>query len=275
MNCVIAKIKTRNKEKLFKLISDTQLFNDQAINIQECIEYNPDHNLDEDSWFKVESFSRKDFFLNFLGTPFDSMQYNELLKRNFSDIAYVCSVQGNNYYFQKVTSSAFINKKMIAFGEVAQVQSSDSRIVIKDIPDAIYYRDQDVLVFKNLATISSIFRNIDMLYKEATAEEVSDFLGKPFLSTSPEFTVHSVSKPNRKRISLAMNTLETMNEDSRNQIVQYIRDYCEGMLNLDEDGKFCVSSDEELKYLLYGIEQRFYTTIVGQERRLANSVQSI
>ncbi|EAO7712372.1 ATP F0F1 synthase synthase, partial [Salmonella enterica] len=28
----------------------------------------------------------------------------------------------------------------------------------------------------------------------------------------------------------------------------------------------------ELKYLLYGIEQRFYTTRFGNEKRLANSI---
>lgn len=35
------------------------------------------------------------------------------------------------------------------------------------------------------------------------------------------------------------------------------------------------SNDEELKFLLYGIEQRFYTTILGDEKRLANSIQTL
>ena len=35
---------------------------------------------------------------------------------------------------------------------------------------------------------------------------------------------------------------------------------------------FAVNSEDELKLLLYGIEQRFYTTLVGGERRIANSV---
>lgn len=35
---------------------------------------------------------------------------------------------------------------------------------------------------------------------------------------------------------------------------------------------FEVGSEDELKMLLYGIEQRFYTTVVGGEKRIANSV---
>lgn len=50
----------------------------------------------------------------------------------------------------------------------------------------------------------------------------------------------------------------------------YIGDYCPG-LKVSENS-FEVGSENELKMLLYGIEQRFYTTPVGGEKRLANSV---
>ncbi|WP_303594414.1 ATP F0F1 synthase synthase [Cobetia amphilecti] len=245
------------------------------IDTDDCVDYDPDHNLDEDSWFKIESFSNKEFFLDYLEEPFNSTEYDNLRKEDFSKITYMCSVQNSNYYFQKVTKSSFVNKKMMMFGDAARIESSDDRIVIRDQPDAIYYRGSDVLVFKNLATISSIFKKIDMLYKEATAEEVTEFLESPFLSVSEDFSVTKVSTPNRKRISLAVNTLEQMDDIGRGQIMQYIQNYCEGRLNVDEQGSFCISSDVDLKYLLYGIEQRFYTTVVGEEKRLANSVRSI
>ena len=38
---------------------------------------------------------------------------------------------------------------------------------------------------------------------------------------------------------------------------------------------FEISDDDSLKLLIYGIEQRFYTTQFGQEKRLANSVQAL
>jgi hypothetical protein len=59
-------------------------------------------------------------------------------------------------------------------------------------------------------------------------------------------------------------------------MLSYIHSYCETKLKFDaENKKFEIKSDEELKYLLYGIEQRFYTTHIGNEKRLANSVQKL
>lgn len=46
-------------------------------------------------------------------------------------------------------------------------------------------------------------------------------------------------------------------------------------LTLDEKtDPIQVPGDGELKALVYGIEQRFYTTQIGQEKRIANSVQA-
>jgi len=59
-------------------------------------------------------------------------------------------------------------------------------------------------------------------------------------------------------------------------MLSYIDSYCEQKLNFDkENSKFEISTDDDLKLLIYGIKQRFYTTPFGQERRLANSVQAL
>ena len=276
MNHVIAKIKGRKKNKIFKLLSDQCLFDSLTINIDACTDYDPDHNLDEDSWFKIEQFSQKEYCINLLKKDFDSKEYNNLHKASFSEIIYLCSVQNDDFYFQKVTPSLFLNRKMISFGEHAEVENSYKRLVINSRPDAVYFKKNDILVFKNLATISSIFKGIVIIYKVATAEEVRDFLKEPFIFTSNGFSEEKVSKSNRKRIALAMNTLERMSEEDRYKILGYIDNYCNTKLEIDPNGeKVNVSNDEELKLLLYGIEQRFYTTPFGGEKRLANSVKQI
>ena len=127
-----------------------------------------------------------------------------------------------------------------------------------------------------MATISSIFKGIDELYKEATNDEVEQFLDESFIELSNDYDVNNVSKPNRKRIGLAMATLHAMSADDRTNMLGYINDYCKQKLNFDQKNqKFEISTDDELKLLLYGIEQRFYTTPFGQEKRLANSVQAL
>ena len=276
MNHILAKVKGPRKNPFFKLISDQTLFENINIDVASCVEYAPDHNLDEDAWFKIEKFTQMPFCIDLLKNNFDSKDYDDLNKTQFGKISYLFSVQDENFYFQKITPSLFILRKTLTFGEVAKVEESDNRLVINSIPDAVYLRTSDTLIFRNLSTISGIFPGIDQLYKEATKEEVAQFLGESFIELNNGYNLNSVSKPNRKRIALAMKTLSTMSDDDKSNILYYIENYCINKLKFDkENSKFKISTDEELKLLLYGIEQRFYTTPFGNERLLANSVQAL
>lgn len=72
-----------------------------------------------------------------------------------------------------------------------------------------------------------------------------------------------------------MQTIQQFNRDEKRQIFAYIKGYCED-LNFDEASEnFAISTEDELKRLLYGIEQRYYTTGLGNEKRLANSIITI
>ncbi|MGI2101724.1 ATP F0F1 synthase synthase [Shewanella oncorhynchi] len=277
MDQILARVKGLRKLPYFKLISEQSLFDAVVVDLNACIPYNPDHNLDEDSWFKIEAFSQKTFCIGLLKKDFDSKDYHDLAKDDFSKITYLFSVQGDDFYFQKITPSLFVKRKTLVFGETAELEKSQTRLVINALPDAVYFKAADTLIFKNLATISSIFKGIDELYKEATKEEVEQFLDKSFIELSNDYNVETVSKPNRKRIGLAMATLEAMSDDDKTNMLDYIDGYCgEQKLRFDkENQKFEISNDDELKLLLYGIEQRFYTTPFGHEKRLANSVTAM
>lgn len=276
MDNVFAKVKGLRRKPFFKMLSNHTLFNAVEVDVNFCIPYNPDHNLDEDAWFKVEQFSQKPFCIDFLKLDFDSKEYEDLKKEQFSKIAFIFSTQGENFYFQKITPSLFIYRKTIAFGEVATVEENINRLVVNPRPDAVYLKDSDTLIFRNLSTIASIFQGIDELFKEATNDEVGQFLAESFISLNVDYGINSVSKPNRKRIALAMESLAKMSEQDRIDMLVYINDYCQEKLGFDPDiNKFEISKDDELKLLLYGVEQRFYTTPFGKEKRLANSIQTV
>lgn len=276
MDHVLARVKRLTKKPFFKLVSDHTLYENTKINLATCVAYSPDHNLDEDSWFKVEQFSQQPFCIDLLKTDFDSKDYDDLKKEQFPNIVYIFSVQGGDFYFQKITSSLFIRKKIIGFGEAAEIEESSNRLVINDQPDAIYFKKSDTLIFRNLAAISGIFKGVDTLYREATQQETEKFLQTKFVDLKNNYDASKVSKPNRKRIALAMDSLEKLSNQEQVDILAYIGDYCGQKLKFDQaTKKFEISTDDELKLLLYGIEQRFYTTLFGQERRLANSVQPV
>lgn len=276
MDQVLAKIKRVRKNPYRKLLSDVTLF--EAIDLTKIskVAYNSDHNLDEDSWFAVESFSEKEFFPETLQNAIDSKDYDALTKDKFQDITYLLSAQGEDAYFQKVTPASFIKRKLLAFGEVVELHEGVDRILIKSFPDAVFLRVQDTLLFRDIASVSSIFPGIDQLYKEATMAEVVEFLSLEFISVSGGYNHEAVSKPNRRRLALVSETMKKMPEDQRSSLIEYICAYCKDGVTLTADGKsFDLSTDTQLKLILYGIEERFYTTQHSKEKRLANSVETL
>ena len=276
MDHVFAHVKGNTKKKIFKLISNHTLFTFDPSYLGCCVEYDPSHNLDEDSWFKITNFLSKSFCPDILKYSLDSKDYDNLEKDQFENISYVFSVQERDFYFQKISKGVFVKKKMIAFGETVEIEEKTTRIAIKDEPDAIYLTDDDILVFKKLTIISDIFKGIDILFKEATDDEVRKFLGSPFIALSPGYQANSVSKLNRRRITPALEALANMTEAQKQQIVPYINEYYPTILKPDQNNeKFVISNDDELKMLLYGVQERFYTTKFGGEKRVANSVLTI
>ena len=81
-----------------------------------------------------------------------------------------------------------------------------------------------------------------------------------------------VTIPNRKRIALVNETLNKLTDDEKIAIYDYTNEY--GQVAY-ENGKFKIENDDDLKFVLWGIEQRFYTTQIGGEKRVANSIISI
>lgn len=274
MDCIIA----RASKRYWKLLSDEKLYKNISYDDSSYVEYSHDHNLDEECWFKIENFSSQDFCPKILKIEFDSKEYDSITRDNFNSIKYILSVQDENIYcFQKTLKSSYLRKKFISIGDNIALEENKTVFTINNIPDAVYFKDKDVLIFRNIATISSVFSGIDQLYREATNDDVDNFLSNNFINKDKNFSAENVSKPNRKRIAMVMDTLSKLNNNSKNKILDYINEYCADNPKFNikfnkKTQKFNISTDNELKILLYGIEQRFYTTPIGNEKRLANSI---
>ena len=274
MDYLVAKIKRMSNLAHYKVISEHTTF-DFDVADYSLVEYSPDHNLDEDSLFKISDFTDKEYCLDFLKQKIVSTSFNEIPSDKYKKVSYLCAIQESAICFQKVTPSTYLKRSVLKFGENVTIENSENKILINPFPDAAFVQSQNVLVFRDLGTISSIFKGVDELYKEATHEEVDSFLNESFIALSDEYDASKVSKPNRKRIALAVESFAGLKVEEKTQIMDYIHGYCENISYDVGEKTFSISNDEELKFLLYGIEQRFYTTILGGEKRLANSIQKL
>lgn len=274
MNQLLAKIKNRKqKNEGYRKIIDNKNCYFFPDNIQ-IIEYNPNTLLEEGQWYYISEFSQQDYCIDLLKQEsFDSVDFTTLERENFKKIDYLCSFQDNNfYYFQKVRSSQLTIKKRLNLGSPYKLDEESISIVINPYADAIYKKDADTLYFQRLETISSIFKGIEMLYREATEEETIAFFDNEFISLQPTLEIAKIGKASRKRIAMAMTILNKFSEPEKQEIIEYTK--INSGLEF-KNNSFTINNEEDVKKLILGIQERYYETPISKEKRIANSIINI
>ena len=270
-NICVKLIQRENKKYRKMLSSEETIFPEFDPESASTSPYTPGATLQDDDWFCITNAKGQEYSIDLLSDTVSTADLDSLTRAEFNKIDYLFVIDGRFIFFQNVSKSKLVSqKRVVHFGEGFTYKTDCAEIVIRDLPDAIYDKTTDTLYFRRLESITSIFRGIDMLYREATQEETDSFLANDFISLKDDYSGSKVKTANRKRIALAAKTLSELDEPDRKNIFKYIGDYCPD-LKVSENS-LEVGSENELKMLLYGIEQRFYTTPVGGEKRLANSV---
>lgn len=264
--------------KHLKVLSqDNELLNFEP---KEKIPYDPKHKLEDEEIFVIEEFSKNQFCIDICKENFNSTSFHQIPDSNYRSIKHLCIIQNNLYFFQNVTFSRFIQKKLLTFSMSVQPRITHLKksIEIKDVSDAIYDKSLDILHFRDLLKIKTIFQGIEKLYREATNREVESFLSAQFILTKG-FDINSVKDANRKRIAILSDELEWQNfsEEDKKQLIQeseeyvkeYVKDEC-----IIKNGRFFISTDKQLKYALYVIDERFYTPKFRNKKRLASAIRT-
>lgn len=233
--------------------------------------YTPGATLQDNDWFCIPDVQNTDYGIDLIFETFTTVDLMLLTRAEFEKIDYLFVFDERFIFYQNVSkSNLVVQKKILHLGEEFKYKTNCPEIVIRELPDAIYDKNTDSLYFRRLESIAGIFKGIDVLYREATQEETDSFLANDFISLKDGYSSSKVKTANRKRIALAAKTLSELGESDKKNIFAYIGEYCPELKA--SENAFEIGSENELKMLLYGIEQRFYTTPVGGEKRLANSV---
>lgn len=273
MNHLLAKLRGRNG-LFWKVMSQTDTIFDMP-DLSTCHDYTPGHMLDDDDWYKLDGFASRGFNNQLVGATFNSTDYNQILPQHYSNISYFCSKQGDHLLFQKMTASHILRKRWFRISEAPAMELDSPIITLHHQVDALYDSTADTLYFRDFAKLAVIFDGIESLYRDATQQEVEQFLANDFITLTSNYSAASVKKANRKRIAVVMDKLNQYSPEDQQTILRNIHPYCPDIVSANDNTTFEISNEEQLKRLLFGIEQRYFTTPVGGERRLANSVQVI
>ena len=96
------------------------------------------------------------------------------------------------------------------------------------------------------------------------------------INLEEDFTVDKVSLSNRKRIAEVARAYNAYTNIQKDELKSYISQYSNGDLEYNEqDKKFIIRNDTELRLLLFGMQMRFYKQPLSEEVQVATSTTSI
>lgn len=242
----------------------------------ESIKYDSNTILSDNEWFFIEEFTKQDYCLEILKDNFSTAGYSKLENECINELHYILieNEKNNCIYIQKITKSTIIKQKMLSLTDKNyKLLENEPLLLFKSCPDAILDIKENKLYFRNLSILTSIFRGIETLYREATDEETDEFIANKFIKLDDNYTKDKIKSNNRKKILLVNEILNKLPEDSKYKLLDYTSKYCDKLSY--KDGIFEISNEKELKELLYGLQERYYTTEIGREKRIANSIISI
>lgn len=252
---------------------DDALFDEYNVS-EGLIEYSPNTLLNDNMAYKISQFSTKEYCIDILKKTFNDPDYNEY--SNNLNKEFLLNVADNVYYFQKVTPAMLRPKRLLRISNTLSKQSTSfeqtnkgETITLKTRPDAIYDKDKDELHFIKLNAIKSFFIGIDNLYREATNDEIQNFLNQDFIQVGKKFSSDLVMSNNRKKIALLKDKYSSCSNDEKSVLREYIHNY-DSHLAFDGNA-FEISSNKELTNLLRGLDEDYYTKPIENEKYVANS----
>lgn len=271
-------VKTKGKRGSFcKVLSDQQVYCDIP-SFEDNRPYNDEVRLLENQWFVLANFSQKEYAPSLVKDEFNAAQWSQIDRANYGRIDYIVAIQddGNQLIFQNITSSLIYKRQnWLSLDDQPSLLNKAHLLVIHDQADAYYQRNNDCLYFQRLSSITNIFPGINELYNEATDDEVDLVLSLPILNVVPDFTKDKVKTANRRKIREALNMYNQYNNQQKEQLPLYMQKYCPRLSFDSVSGRFDIIDEKTLTLLLNGLCQRYYTTEISQEKKVALSTERV
>ncbi len=248
-------------------------------------EFQLDYTLDADEWFYIEPSSELHDtmikpYLNYVDStvdtnPISGDQYKTLIsiylvsKENISDKYKILF----NRIFNKY---CIIQKKIISFNTSKPELKKESKSV-EFTGDVDAYWDGEKLFFKKYSTIKPMFKGIESLYREASSEEVNNFLETDFFVIDEAFKINTIGERARKNIASILDSrqIDFTCARTRKQYNDYAKEYNELNFQIQDDGKFKITKAVDLTHIINILQERLYTSPITREKRVAHNTTSV
>ena len=238
--------------------------------------YDPNNNVAH-QWFRIENLRNTEYFNELFGNPIESGELVTINVNQLDDIKYFAYYTDNKFYIQRMLTGCYIRKAGFwTTGSRIQFSNDNKMVTINPIPDGIYDLNSDTLYFQELNRLYNIFSCIKNEYVQGTSDSIHEFLSNDMISLCDDFSEDKVSLSNRKRIFEVARVYNTYSDAQKEELKSYICQYSDGDLEYNEqDGKFKINNDIDLRLLLFGMQMRFYKQPLSNDVQVATSSTSI
>jgi hypothetical protein len=262
-------------------------FNFPAIDTNAERKFQPDYKLDDDEWFYVDinADDKAMMMAPYLPAVESTVDANNIISSQYKELAvlYLASKDSNgkikiifNRIFDKfyITSKVFL--KFIDSGEAA-VTTEENIVEFNSNVDAYWDDATSKLYFKSYSTIKPLFKWIEKFYRSATSEEVDSFITSGFFKVEKSFKSENLGERALKHIAgiIDEKSIDFSDLAVRKKYNEYAKGYSESGFSINEDGKFILTKVSDLTHVINLLQERYYTSQITNEKRVAHSTSNI
>lgn len=276
------KQKTKAKTELFRLVSGgVYAYEELTCSDENLVPYNRDYKLDSDEWFKVDEVSSYGSdLINYLKN-FNSKIYGEKNYIDAKTINFIILRDENVFYLQTCTASVFVKKySFLKLLGVKEIDELHNVLYIKPVPDAIYFKDEDKLIFKNYVRVVSIFPQLEDLFYVAKSEDLKKVMNDTHLEVDGNIEKNWQNRGYNIEIAKLSLLIDSASPNKWDHClgVDY-KTYCSDPDKKDtyltmNNGKVVINNCRDLKNIVHLLNYDFYTTIENQ-KRMSNSHREV
>lgn len=270
MSVLLGKIK--NTTEYYKFLNTPDDLYEIDIDSIKMKSYSNRERTRSKEWFQIENFSKSSFCIKLFNDFKGDAQYNQIdskILKELNKLEYICWVKNDNQFFiQKITTGKCVVKSK-AINKNFLVVDLDPFIKIEEIPDAIYIKDKDYLLFKSIKKIETIFLGINSLAKRATKEEVEMFFKNPMIKYNNSIDYQKLDNKSLEQINYAHKLFSEIEDSKKEKLIEYIK---ENKPEILDNKQIKIDNEKDLRYALDSIQQNFYTTPVTGEKRIVDAI---
>lgn len=265
----------------------------QLPTISSSIKYNPDIWLDWDTWYRVtlDPDQKEEMIWPYINGTSGATSTSTISSENYDEVKALFLLEGDDsiddspvkMIISKVTASKIIKPERIFLVKDGSPDIIEQKraITFNGYIDA-YFDGIETLYFRNLPSIKSLFKWIEIFHKIATQEQKMEFLENQFFTTTKNRANFPVGDRNMRRIALVMEQLaikwvDLSKQETRDIYIAYANKYKTSWkisINISTDWELEFSTNDDLWEILDVLEENLYTTEISHEPRVSHTNKS-